>query len=255
MKRNRLVAGAVSVMVVCVSAIVGIQSAQGADLLGASTDSKIRVLVEANPGSSYEEMLKSAQEVAGAQGKSLEMVLNEAIAETKSAEYTDAKQQNLPRSGMSTLNSGGSATQAIGPAGNAGDVFYSPVSNLGVTHGHSGLYTTTTSIIEAPGPGKTVIEHSHSYVKVAHNTQKQHVRTSQGKRQSAVNYSRRFKGRAYNYNFAFNKTANGRMNCSQLVWIAYKNGAGIDLDSNGGNGVYPSDIMQSQWTATYQTIR
>ncbi len=34
-------------------------------------------------------------------------------------------------------------------------------------------------------------------------------------------------------------------NCSQLVWCAYKQTSNIDLDSNLGFGVYPSDIISS----------
>jgi uncharacterized protein YycO len=37
----------------------------------------------------------------------------------------------------------------------------------------------------------------------------------------------------------------GRKNCSQVVWVAYYDGAGINLDSNGGPGVDPSDILKS----------
>ncbi|MBP3222518.1 MAG: hypothetical protein J6M18_01135 [Actinomycetaceae bacterium] len=55
--------------------------------------------------------------------------------------------------------------------------------------------------------------------------------------------------------FAFNKTANGKMNCSQLVWAAYKTTSGIDLDADGGNGVYPRDIKNSKWTYTYKILR
>lgn len=44
------------------------------------------------------------------------------------------------------------------------------------------------------------------------------------------------------------------MNCSQLVWVAYMEAAGIDLDSNGGPGVYPYDIRDSSYTVTYQWL-
>lgn len=38
------------------------------------------------------------------------------------------------------------------------------------------------------------------------------------------------------------------LNCSELVWRAYKKGANIDLDGNGGLGVYPNDILNSSYT-------
>ena len=34
---------------------------------------------------------------------------------------------------------------------------------------------------------------------------------------------------------------------------AYKVGAGLDLDGNGGIGVYPDNIKNSRHTVTYQT--
>ena len=37
-------------------------------------------------------------------------------------------------------------------------------------------------------------------------------------------------------------------NCSELVWKAYKKAASIDLDGNGGLGVYPNDIKNSSLT-------
>ena len=42
-------------------------------------------------------------------------------------------------------------------------------------------------------------------------------------------------------------------NCSELVWKAYKkSAAGIDLDSDGGLGVYPNDIYNSSLTSVTQ---
>lgn len=42
------------------------------------------------------------------------------------------------------------------------------------------------------------------------------------------------------------------LNCSELVWRAYKKGASIDLDGNGGLGVYPNDILASSKTIEVQ---
>ncbi len=58
----------------------------------------------------------------------------------------------------------------------------------------------------------------------------------------------------YNIYFATNKKPYGKkMNCSQLVWAAYKNSAKVDLDGNGGPGVYPKDIVKSSKTKTWRT--
>lgn len=62
-------------------------------------------------------------------------------------------------------------------------------------------------------------------------------------------------GRPYNSNFAVNKFGSfSALNCSQLVWHAYDVAAGIDLDSNGGVGVYPYNIKDSEHTEIYYTV-
>lgn len=43
-------------------------------------------------------------------------------------------------------------------------------------------------------------------------------------------------------------------NCSQLVWAAYKStDPNVDLDSDGGPGVYPTDIQKPHWVHHYET--
>lgn len=43
-------------------------------------------------------------------------------------------------------------------------------------------------------------------------------------------------------------------NCSQLVWGAYKStDPNVDLNSDGGPGVYPTDIKKSHWVHHYET--
>ncbi len=44
------------------------------------------------------------------------------------------------------------------------------------------------------------------------------------------------------------------VNCSQLVWLAYREATGIDLDANGGLGVYPTDLTNSALTSTYRIV-
>lgn len=204
-----------------------------------STSQQIQELVELNPGSSYESMRNDAQSEADREGKPLSDVVNSALKEAR-------LHTNLTRSNNNQ------ATIPLTPARNAGDVFYSPVSTADIHHGHSGIFSRKDMIVHAPGPRRTVEETNYRNVRVASGGQLQYVNTSQGNRDRAVRLSRTFKGRAYNYNFPFNKTSKGSMNCSQVVWVSYKDGAGIDLDFNGGPGVYPSDIMQSKWTITYK---
>lgn len=117
--------------------------------------------------------------------------------------------------GPHTFSSGGSGTVTLGSGRYKGDVFYSPASTLF----------------------------------------KQYVTASQTERNTAANYAyNNLRDRPYNSNFAFNRKNSNEVNCSQLVWLAYRETSGRDLDSNAGTGVYPANIRDSQYTTTYQTL-
>ncbi|MDR2113693.1 MAG: hypothetical protein LBO75_00245 [Bifidobacteriaceae bacterium] len=208
-----------------------------------SVTTTVKQLVADNPGVTAGQIRQELTRYAKEKGITFETAVREA-----------AKESSQHRSNKTLSSGGGKADKAIGKGKNKGDVFYSPVSTAGITHGHSGIYYTEKKIVEAPGPGKKVRNTEHTNVKVAKNSKKQHVNTTQAKRDKAANKANTFVGRSYNYLFVANKTSNGAMNCSQVVWVGYKDGSGIDLDSNGGPGVYPSDILNSSWTKTYETI-
>jgi uncharacterized protein YycO len=57
-------------------------------------------------------------------------------------------------------------------------------------------------------------------------------------------------GKPYNYNF-FDRDTRNSFYCSQLVWAAYKDLYGIDLDTSAwGNAVYPTELVMSSHTST-----
>lgn len=91
-----------------------------------------------------------------------------------------------------------------------------------------------------------------------YNPQLMEVKTDDSTRQLAVQYAHTRIGSGYNKNFAFNRRdwkygEVGTYNCSQLVWAAYMNASGgeIDLDADGGWGVWPKDIRDSSWVTHY----
>ena len=247
MKISRMI-GIVAISLVLALPLPGVAYAESDGALSVAADDSdvsalIVELVERNPGTSYVEMEQAVKDAALTTGTSETEVAREALDEV---ENQPESMQVQPRSGSKPK-----ANKKIGTARNRGDVFYTLSSTAGVNHGHSGIYSYTTKIIEA-NPSTGVAERWHTSVKVASGTHKQYVSTSQANRNKAADRARTYRGRGYNYNFAFNKTANGSMNCSQVVWAAYKTATGIDLDSNGGHGVYPADILNSRYTVTYQ---
>ncbi len=145
------------------------------------------------------------------------------------------------------LYSGGGGTRPLGKARHVGDLFYSPS-----TTGHNGIWHTTKNVVEAnPGSGvRSFVSESREMNK---GTEKMEVRTSQAVRDAAGAWARDRVGSGYNYAFAVNKTYSAPYNCSQLVWAAYHR-KGVNLDKNGGTGVYPRDVRDDGDTATYQKL-
>jgi len=209
-------------------------------------------LQKLNPGVEKGQLIDGARQYAKSQGLSLERALQQSLneARTSSGQAARLKLAQMASSG------GGGGTVNLGAAQRKGDIFVSPSSTLFVQHGHTGVYYTTSVIVEAPGTGKKSRSIATGTYKVGKGAVKQAVSTTQTKRNSSANHAyNKLRGKSYNTNFAFNKSTTGAsMNCSQLVWSAFKVGAGIDLDGNGGPGVYPYNIKDSKLTSTYKTL-
>ncbi|MGZ2224334.1 YiiX/YebB-like N1pC/P60 family cysteine hydrolase [Glutamicibacter nicotianae] len=214
-------------------------------------------LANLNPGTSVTELKDSLGEFAQDEGISLDEAVNRALSESK-ASVREAKSVDslANRSVASAASSGGSGTVTLGSATRKGDLFVSPASTLFVQHGRTGIYYSTATIVEAPGTGKNSRSIAGSSVKVGKGAVKQYVSTTATNRGKAANHAfNKLRGKGYNSNFAVNKSTTGsKMNCSQLVWAAYKAATGIDLDGNGGLGVYPYNIKDSSKTVTYKTL-
>ncbi|SMC71430.1 Permuted papain-like amidase enzyme, YaeF/YiiX, C92 family [Lentzea albidocapillata] len=163
-----------------------------------------------------------------------------------------------PTSEVGTASSGGGdcTKKAVGNARNKGDIFHSYAKNV-VAHNHVGIYYTTKTIVEAPGKDQKSKSVTASTLKKCGPIYKMYVDTKQANRDKAANHAyNKFRDLPYDGNFLDNKdNSNGKLNCSELVWKAYKHGAGIDLDSNGGEGVYPNNIKDHSKTVVYATIK
>lgn len=240
---------AITAFIVCSTfAFCPAASALDTSQIQLESNTKIHELMKLNPGASEDEITTAIEEIAKQRDISTNDALNNALEEAQAA-VDSAKPTPLIAS-----SSGNSANYILGRGNNTGDIFYTPYSTAGIDHGHVGIYSSPTTIIEAPGPGKKSHEVLASTVWVSKGAVKQSVRTAQYRRDAAAGNARNYLNRDYNYVFVNNKNQNGSMNCSQLVWAAYYYGPGIDLDSNGGSAVYPSDIRDSSLTTTYQTI-
>lgn len=158
----------------------------------------------------------------------------------------------------SNVRSGGGGSLLLGRGRGAGDIFYSPSGALFVTWGHTGLYYSPDSTVEAPGPNSRTRVLMANTRRVEAGAQKMWVNTSSSMRSAATAWSSRHLNRGYSYDFVNNRAVEATYyNCSQFVWAAYMSASrnSIDLDDDGRDrGVYPAGIRDSNWTTTYQTL-
>lgn len=123
---------------------------------------------------------------------------------------------------------------------------------------HVGLYTNKNTITEAlengvksRSVGKSMKEYPFNIYKVA-TQENGSTRYSLKIRKKVAAWCADKLDRGYDWNFANNKVNskknNAKFNCSELVWKSWKFNASVDLDSNGGKGVYPNNIKESKLT-------
>lgn len=197
-----------------------------------------------------------------------EQVLADAIAaaDAVAAPLVEAIQGALHEASDSTSGAVGRDPAdgvRIPTARRTGDLFYSDAAT-GVTvpstekgaeyeHGHNGIYVNTEDTVQAldPDRGVQLVLGSDDSRKL-YNPQLMEANTTDEIRGKAAEYALTRVGSGYNSDFAFNRRdwkdgEAGTYNCSQLLWAAYMNASGgdLDLDANGWWGVWPKDIRDS----------
>ncbi|GAA4759472.1 hypothetical protein [Gordonia alkaliphila] len=160
------------------------------------------------------------------------------------------------------------ANRKVGRARRGGDFFYSDSCTEGVNHGHNGLFVSTMATVEASDE-KGVHRVANAAESMRVNPQKYYVKAenaTNNQKDSAVDYAESKVGKGYNkWGFANNRKGGpevGHFNCSQLVWAAYYETSGIDLDKDSygsfvnrnlspNPGVYPKDLTGSPLVVAY----
>jgi uncharacterized protein YycO len=210
----------------------------------------VKEIVAMQPGSSQEEVIADARQVAEIEQIDVEEVLKqmqqELAADVKKGE------EEMKRK----LHSGSDGRRPL-PTSEKGNVFYTDAYSSGVNHGHVGVYYTNKNIVESTS-GVGVREIEAKSVKVYKGAVIQSVKTSEGKRRAAADWAKSRVGKdGYSYNFANNRRTShyGNKNCSKLVWSSFILQADLDVDKDKGSGVYPRDIRDSSLTVTVKTIQ
>lgn len=142
------------------------------------------------------------------------------------------------------------------PKSSVGNILY--VDTIS-TWNHVGIYHSAEYYMDAPGPGRTVRYTQYTTkqpVKKGRRMQVLKVNTTSTVKKAAAKYAYSQRGKQYDNNFATNKSntssSNKKFNCSELVYKAYRynESKSINLDSDGGAGVYPDDIYKSKLTTS-----
>ncbi len=156
---------------------------------------------------------------------------------------------------MNTLGASG-GTVSVGNS-NMGDFFYTGSYTAYLNHGHVGMYYSSNTIVESvPGDGVRTISTTSRKVDKGDAVVKS-VNTSWQNKNDAAWWAKDRVGKdSYSYNFATNRSTThyGAKNCSKLIWSAYKLHGGLDLDKDGGAGVYPRDVRDAKQTSTIRNI-
>lgn len=189
-------------------------------------------------------------------------------------------QASIPLCEKSLTRSGGKGSKQL-PYAETGDIFF---VDADTAWNHVGLYTDTDWIVQAmPDDGVQFrsIGDSRSYQEPVEKPVDgsddscilRVTSLSSTKIKAAAEWPKKNvpAGTPYDYDFYSNKkdyelidigtddlhewievSESISYNCSELVWKAFKKGAGVDLDANGGYGVYPNDILNSSLTVIVQ---
>ncbi|GIN63366.1 hypothetical protein J27TS8_33590 [Robertmurraya siralis] len=225
-----------------------------------SSDLYLNYLVEMQPGITLDEVKEAAENVAIDQNRTVEDVLKQMHDELKADIEKGQKEREQSNKKYTTF--GGSAGKFYLDPGTKGDIYYTDAYtgaiDIEVNHGHVGMYYMPKELVESvPKKGVRTIKTSERRVH-AGAVQQSVNSVTVGERNKAVGWAYSRVGKdEYSYNFATNRTTShtGKKNCSKLVWSAYIQYGGIDIDKDGGLGVYPRDIRDSHYTKTYKTIK
>lgn len=218
-------------------------------------DPRINELLTCSTGATRSELETAIKEVAASSGQSQDAIIDEQLKECRD-EIAASREaiENIEKTTLTPRSSSRKENRdpVVGQARHAGDIWWAPATTAGVQHGHTGIYRTTTTTVEALGGGVTANIAARN--RTARGTQKKYVLTSQKIRNAAGEWAYNKRRQKYRFLFVANKTSRAPYNCSQLVWAAYIESGGPDLDSDGGHTVMPMDIRNSPHTRWYQTI-
>lgn len=120
-----------------------------------------------------------------------------------------------------------------------------------VPSGHAGIIYSESTVIEAMPEG--VVRKSNNWYSRYKTCYGAYVKNiSQAQKDKAANWAKGQMGKPYNYDF-YNPNTRKAFYCSQLVWAAYKDTLGINLENAAlcGNAIHPSELLMSSRVSVF----
>lgn len=234
---------------------VGLLSSSVPSVFAAEKDMPyVNDILQMQPELSSSELLSNVNAIAKNTGDTKEAVLKQIHRELK--EDIAQGVQEKSESGKIGTMGGSGGTVSVGNSAK-GDFFYTASQTAYLNHGHVGMYYSSNTIVESvPDTGVRTISTTERKVDQG-DAQVKSVTTSSTNRNNAANWAYSRVGiDAYSYNFVTNRQTShiGDKNCSKLIWSAYQLNGNLDLDSDGGLGVYPRDVRDAPNTALIRNL-
>ena len=236
--------------------VIGAQSSA----VQASTSSPyVDGILALQPGVTAEELQQQVEEVALStgldEGEVYEKMYNEMEEQDRLGNEELAVLAKLSAVDEEVnMHGGAAASYIVGPSAQ-GDFYYTPSATAYINHGHVGLYYSSNVIVESIYPSG-VRSISASVRTVDKGAVVKSVSTTATNKANAANWAYSQIGQPYSLNFANNRNTghSGAKNCSKLIWSAYLQYGGLDLDVDKGLGVYPRDVRDATQTSHKRTI-
>lgn len=233
---------------------------------------KIQAITNFEPGTSVEDAIAYLAEDQGLSRADAIDALYQSIEESNAAapqvatppsdRPTPVASATAASSGSGSPGDGCARSHYLPEAAHIGDYFVVPSYFAYKNHGHAGIYSAPYAIVEALGPGKKSQSRYASTFKpcdggglYAFTGATPTQRTKAGKIANDA-----LRGREYNVMWWRNRkdaTPGGSaLNCSELVWIAYK-AVDRNFDIHGSNShsyVLPVDLTNARHVVMYKKL-
>ena len=238
-----------------VMAVVGLLVLGTSFQVDASTtsSSNVKDILTLQPGVSLAELEQQVKEISASTGMNEADVYQQMYSEMEKQDAM-GKQEAEELAKQNALHGGTPGAYIVGPSAR-GDFYYTPSATAYINHGHVGLYYSSSVIVESIYPSG-VRKISASSRTVDKGAVVKSVTTTATNKTNATNWANGQVGQPYSLNFANNRNTGhgGAKNCSKLIWSAFLQYGGLDLDVDKGFGVYPRDVRDASQTRLIRVI-